>query len=231
MEVDPITPTTEEAQGTGGSTDGGEAEKPTQQETADKLFSGGEEKKDGEQAEGGEPKEGDEKDKDEDGKSKDSDGDKDKVPESYSDFNLPEGVVVDEAALGDFQGLAKELNLSQEKAQKVIDLYTKTQQGGLEKQKSDWQGVIDGWDKDSQADKEFGGDAFKGNMGIANKAFKQFGNDAFKDALVTSGMGNHPELIRFMIAVGKGMSEDKFNDGGSPTTGKTAANILFKNQK
>lgn len=217
------TETTEEALQTEGSTVSGEENKSDgQQNTADKLFSDNEGDK--------ESKEVDKESEKVEDKSKDSDGDTDKVPESYSDFNFPEGMEIDSDDMEAFKQVAGDLELSQENAQKFTDYQVGIEQERKEQQKSDWVDTVDGWDKASQEDSEFGGEMFMENMSIASNAFKQFGNSALKDALVASGMGNHPEFIRLMIGVGKGMSEDQFNPGGS-SAGKTdPAKVLFENQ-
>ena len=48
----------------------------------------------------------------------------DAAPESYADFKAPEGVELNSAVVDSFKGIAKKLNLSQEKAQAVIDEIT-----------------------------------------------------------------------------------------------------------
>ena len=63
-----------------------------------------------------------------DGKSEDADkGDKDKneaAPEKYEDFKLPEGMEVNTDLLDKATPVFKELNLTQDQAQKMVDLQT-----------------------------------------------------------------------------------------------------------
>ena len=49
-------------------------------------------------------------------------------PIEYEDFTTPEGVTLDEEVLGEFKGIAKELGLPQDKAQKFVDMATQLQQ-------------------------------------------------------------------------------------------------------
>ena len=44
------------------------------------------------------------------------------APDEYADFTLPEGIEIDPDGLGNLKALAKDLNLTQEQAQKVADL-------------------------------------------------------------------------------------------------------------
>jgi len=50
------------------------------------------------------------------------------APEKYEAFKVPEGVTIDETAATEFGALAKELNLTQENAQKLVDYQIKFQQ-------------------------------------------------------------------------------------------------------
>lgn len=172
----------------------------------------------------------DDQDKGEDGKPEDAESGKDGAPESYQGFDLPEGFDVDEAALTSFQEMAKDIGLDQGKAQKVVDLYTKMSAETQEQQLSAWKKTVDDWATDTKADKEIGGDRFNENLGVAKRALDQFGSAELNQALVTSGMGNHPEFIRFAMKVGRGMTEDKMTHSGGGGTGeKSRAKTLFPN--
>ena len=46
------------------------------------------------------------------------------APEAYEDFTLPEGMEMDADVLGEFQSLAKELNIPQAKPQQLTDFQT-----------------------------------------------------------------------------------------------------------
>lgn len=165
-------------------------------------------------------------------KSKDAEKDKAKepekkdeklvVPEKY-EFKAPEGVEqLDPQALAVFEPIAKELGLSQEQAQKLVDIYPQIQQ----QQAEAWSKQVTDWGDQVKADKEIGGDKLTASVGQAQKALDQFGTPALRDYLENSGLGNHPELVRAFAKVGKMMSEDKIimpNQGGQ----RSAADILY----
>ena len=67
--------------------------------------------------------EADENQKDEAGK-KDADKADEGAPEKYEEFKAPEGVALDAEVVKVYSEVAKELNLSQDKAQSVIDKLT-----------------------------------------------------------------------------------------------------------
>lgn len=144
------------------------------------------------------------------------------VPEKY-EFKAPEGVEqLDPQALAVFEPIAKELGLSQEQAQKLVDIYPQIQQ----QQAEAWSKQVTDWGDQVKADKEIGGDKLTASVGQAQKALDQFGTPALRDYLESSGLGNHPELVRAFAKVGKMMSEDKIilpNQGGQ----RSAADILY----
>ena len=66
------------------------------------------------------------------------------------------------------------------------------------------------WANQSKSDQEFGGESLDTNLEIAKQALNAFGTDALKSLLSESGLGNHPEIIRFMYRAGKAISEDSY---------------------
>lgn len=147
------------------------------------------------------------------------------VPEKY-EFKAPEGVEqLDPQALAVFEPIAKELGLSQEQAQKLVDIYPQIQQ----QQAEAWSKQVTDWGDQVKADKEIGGDKFTANVGQAQKTLDQFGTPALREYLEQSGLGNHPELVRIFAKVGKAMTEDSMvmpNSGGQ----LSAADVLYGNK-
>lgn len=145
---------------------------------------------------------------------------------NYTDFDMPDGMEVDTAFLDASSGTLKELGLNQEQAQKIVSLYADK----VSEQTDAMNAQIGEWQNEARSDSEYGGDAFNANIGLAGKALGEFGNDALKQVLDDTGMGNHPEVIRFMVNVGKTLSEDNpglGNSGGQP---KTREEILYPKQ-
>lgn len=164
--------------------------------------------------------------------SKDAKGDKDKVgaPEKY-EFKAPEGVKLDEAVLGEFTPLAKEMGLTQENAQKLVDLYAKVQAANSEASTKAWADLQAEWTNKTKTDKEFGGEKLMENVSIAKKAIEAFGTPELSEALTVTGVGNHPEFVRFFYKVGKEIGNDKLSFGKAGGQAPDPAKILFPNQK
>ena len=161
------------------------------------------------------------------------------APENY-EFNAKVADApqeLDPEVLTAFGDVAKELNLSQEAAQKVLDKVAPVVQA---KQAKALEDAKAGWVNDSQSDEEFGGENFDANLKTAKSALDTFGNDALKSLLVETGFGNHPEIIRFMYRAGKSISEDSYigNSEGAdslrtsgPKDFNAIANSLYSNQQ
>lgn len=155
------------------------------------------------------------------------------APETYAEFTMPEGVTFDKDLGNELVSFAKEHNLTQEQAQKVADLGAKQAQTLTQRFAEAQKAQVAKWETDSKADKEFGGDQLNENLGVANKFLGTFATPEFKQLLVESGLGNHPEMIRMMVRVGKAISQDKFVAGGnaSARSGTSMAERFYPDMK
>lgn len=148
------------------------------------------------------------------------------APEKY-EFQAGEGVELDNAALEQFEPIARELNLSNEQAQKMVDLYgTKILPMVQQKQAEAWQAQTEQWAADVKADKEIGGDKLTANLSAAQRALDLFGTPELKEYLNTTGLGNHPDLVKTFVKIGKAMSEDGMVDGSNQGQ-RSAAEVLY----
>ena len=136
------------------------------------------------------------------------------APEKY-EFTPPEGKEFDAEIIGNFSEVARELNLTQDAAQKLVESMGPKI---AERQLAQVEAIRNEWAQQSQTDKEFGGDKLNENMAVAKKALDSFGTPELRTLLVQSGLGNNPEVIRFMFRAGKAISEDTFV-GNSPGAG------------
>lgn len=150
------------------------------------------------------------------------------APEKY-EFKAPEGTQFNEQVLTAYSEVAKELNLPQEAAQKVLDKVAPVIAASqLEAIKT----VQNEWIASTKADKEFGGEKIDANIAVAKKALDTFGTPALVKLLNETGLGNHPEMIRAFYRAGKAISEDKHVSGSAAPGGrKDAASVLYPNQQ
>lgn len=151
-----------------------------------------------------------------------------KVPEKY-EFKTPDGADLNPEVMGEFEGVAKELGLSQENAQKVVDVMGPKIAAA---QAAKFEAIKAEWTENARTDKEFGGDKLNENMAVAKKALDAFGTPELRTLLNESGLGNHPELIRAFYRAGQKISAPNFVTGGaSGPTGSSAAATLYPNNK
>ena len=185
--------------------------------------------------EGDKPQPGTEGDKPQDDKPADGDKPADKsddkeqkqegAPEKY-EFTAGEGVELDTEALKDFEPVARELNLTNEQAQKLVDAYPKILAGVQQRQAEAWQAQTEQWAADVKADKEIGGDKLTANLSAAQRALDLFGTPELKTYLNDTGLGNHPDLVKAFVKIGKAMSEDGMVDGSNQGQ-RSAAEVLY----
>lgn len=171
--------------------------------------------------------------KDDDGKDGDNgttdEGEPNTDSQDYSDFSLPEGVELDEAMMGQAVELFKETGLPKEQAQKFIDLYASKVQEIAQNQIDTHSQLMEEWQTNAKNDKEFGGDKFEQSIGVAKQALKHFGTPELNELLETHGVGNHPEMIRLLVKVGKLTMEDspQGSQGNGDSAPKDHATLLY----
>ena len=144
-----------------------------------------------------------------------------KAPETYEPLVLADGVTLAPQTVDMLTAYAKANNLPQQAFQDLAILgvnFKQSVDAALNEQITQ---IREGWKQSSIADKEFGGDNYEANAAIAAQARDTFGSEAFKSLLKDSGVGDHPEFIRFCLNVGKAISPDTLVD----SSGAAAAGI------
>ena len=115
----------------------------------------------------------------------------------------PDGT--DQKVVEAFATAAKDADLSQAQAQQLLDemapILAKRQQDQISS-------VKQGWRDASTADQEYGGKDLKNNLVFARKALDKFdplpkGGKTTALRSLLEDLGDHPEILRFLIRVGK----------------------------
>ena len=148
-------------------------------------------------------------------------------PDDYADFTVPKDLPVDREGMATFKQVAADLGLSQEQAQSLVDLQAgriqaaaAEQSAAWEKQQADWQAAV-------RADQEIGGTEMAARVGVAKRAIARFGSPALRKALTETGLGNHPELVRFAYRVGRAIADDGVILPSQPGRRRSAAETLY----
>lgn len=158
-------------------------------------------------------------------------GEKQGAPEKYEDFKMPEGTELDSEVGTAFQGVAKELNLSQDQAQGFLDKMAPV----LQKRSAERIAEISNeWMEQSKADKEFGGQKLTQSLSDIARLRDTFARnadgkvDADIQEFLSSPMGNHPGALRLLSRIGRAFGEAKYPGGGSAEDGRYTAEQFYQ---
>lgn len=154
-------------------------------------------------------------------------GKADGPPEKY-EFTLPDGMAVDEQLASAVEPVFREIGLTNEQANKLAVKFAEWRVSEIQRTSEAYAQQVEDWGKQAREDKEFGGAAFEKNIPLALNALAKFGTPELKSVLEEHGLGNHPEMIRFCVRVGKAMQEDGGVDGSTKTpAAKSIAELLY----
>lgn len=150
------------------------------------------------------------------------------VPEKY-DLKLPDGSQLDAKAIEKVASYAKEKGLTNEQAQALLERENTAVAEFAERQKQEVKAKLESWVNDVKADKEIGGDAFNANAELAKRVIERYATPEFKATLDETGLGNHPELVRVFVRIGRAMAEDQLVLPGKDAAGmkRDPAEILY----
>lgn len=150
------------------------------------------------------------------------------VPEKYADWSLPDGYELDSGVSEKASGLFKELGLTQEQGQKLVDLYSaeavKSHQEMIDafwNQRREWR---DSMKTDpGLKDLRFNGDNIAADSPLVvtvNRALEGLQNPKlvadFKAAMNDTGAGDHPALVKVLHALAKQVTEGTTYARGNP---------------
>lgn len=127
-------------------------------------------------------------------------------PIEYKDFQFEEDFLVNEEQLGEFKKLAQDARLSQEQAQKMLDLYTKTQKEQL----TSWMETTNKWYDEIKKDPELAGENGKKlneTQEAANRALRTYFSKETIKEFMDMGITNHPGFVRGLYMLGKQLGE------------------------
>jgi len=88
------------------------------------------------------------------------------APEKYADFEAPEGLTVDPKVIESAVPIFKELNLSQDQAQKLFDFYTTQQKALISAPQEAFNATVKQWRADTAAHADIKNAAVDGKIGV-----------------------------------------------------------------
>ncbi len=153
------------------------------------------------------------------------------APETYETFSLPEGMEMNNAQLEVFLPIAKDLNLTQEQAQKLVSLDAEQKVAAAQAQQQATDDMLDEWRETTKTDPEIGGANLQQSLAHTNTFLNKFASPALRQLLDDTGVGNNIEVIRLFATAGKAMGEDGvIGHGGVNPAKKSHAELLYPNQ-
>jgi hypothetical protein len=137
------------------------------------------------------------------------------APEKY-DLKLPEDSLLEAQHVDKIKALAKQNGLSNADAQALLDSEHNSVVTYIEEKKTVWL-------KQVTEDKEIGGDNLNRNVELAHRVLEKHGTAELKNELNRTGYGNHPELVRFLVRLGKASGEDQLVAANTQGSSKRSA--------
>lgn len=167
------------------------------------------------------------------------------APEKY-DLKLPKESTVDKAVVERTAAKARELGLSQEHAQKMLDFQVQ-ELAAIEDASikatveahgpggAVWEKQVEDWNKAALADPDIGAnkpEQLQASVALAKQVVAKFGDKESIEFLEKNPIGSHPALLRLLYRIGKASSEGSLvvasaQDG----TKKEAKDILYPKEK
>ena len=155
----------------------------------------------------------------------------------YTEVQLPEGMELDKDMLGKFEPLAKEFNLSNKSANKLmnlaVELVAKNAPNAESLATQIQQAEAESYSQLLNSDKElnaYSQEEYGNYLKVANQGVKSFATQGFMDLIKAKGLTNHPDFIKTFHAIGKQCSNDTLPNVNNPV-GKSErqADILYGN--
>lgn len=141
------------------------------------------------------------------------------VPEKY-EFKAPEGFELNEVAVTEASAVFKELGLTNDQAQKLVDLQAKISKDQAEAPYKAYDAMREGWQNEVKADKEIGHILPKVKETIG-RALDTLGSPElvteFKSAMNLTGAGDHPAFIKAFYKLASAVVEGRHVQGANPS--------------
>ena len=159
------------------------------------------------------------------------------APEKY-ELTAGEGQTLDTDALALAEPVLRELGLPNDKAQALVSMYAEkivplitqrandaiVQQAAVQRKE---------WSDAFAADPEIGGANREATIAAAARAFDHYGlkpGEGLRGLLDATGVGNHPDMIRFVAGVGRDLAEGAFERGGAVTQTKAPEQKMYRDE-
>lgn len=154
------------------------------------------------------------------------------APDVYEDFKVPEGMEASKDLVDEFKPVLKELNLSQDKAQALIDFYTAKVLPGMQAKGLEvWNNELAQRQQAIEKDPEIGGDKLKATGETINRVANTFLKPEETAELMeySKRFGDCPAFVKLLTRVGGAMKDDGvvLAGAGGESSAKSLAERLY----
>jgi hypothetical protein len=145
------------------------------------------------------------------------------APEAYTAWTVPEGFSIDEAASTEAGTIFKEMGLSQDQGQKLVDFYSKHSKATSDHLSDLVRQQNETWQNEAKNHPDLRGKLDPGGpvLTTISRALDSLGNAQlkadFQAAMDFTGAGNHPAFIRAFYALASKLAEGSHVAGNGPS--------------
>jgi len=160
-----------------------------------------------------------------------------KAPAEYAEFTVPEGSTLDSESATEFKSLAKELDLTQEQAQKLLDFGGAKIAAQLSAPYKAFSELQTKWQGEIKADPDIGGTKLEQSVREMAHVFAPGESNPFvadaveakalRDALVITGAGNNPVIAKLFVRMGRMLAEPGHLGGRPSGMKQTLADKMY----
>ena len=143
---------------------------------------------------------------------------------SYDALTLPEGITLDNARVGEFDGLLGRYEQSSQGdhaqftalRQDLVNMYLAEKQRDMQLQHENWNRTRDGWKQQIKDNPEYGKSRFEQTMKDAAVVRDRFATPQFLQMIEFTGAGDHPGMIEFVNNIAKELDKHGLLREGRP---------------
>jgi hypothetical protein len=144
----------------------------------------------------------------------------DGAPEAYADFKVPDGFTLDPEVSKEAGTIFKDLNLTQDSAQRLVDFYVSKTQEAAQQPFKTWENMQKEWRDAVAKDTEIGGKLAEVKTTVS-RAIDSLGDaklaSDFREAMDITGAGNHPAFVKAFYRLARQVTEGGHVQGGKPS--------------
>ncbi len=111
----------------------------------------------------------------------------------------------DESNLEDYKNIAHQLGLTQNQANKILDMWSQANYDQSQQAQENYEGMQA---QGVHALQKEWGKSYNENVELARRAFTNFASKEALDIMEDSGLGNHPEIVKMFSKIGQLLKED-----------------------